>query len=81
MFLFYRLHIIHEVLLYKNFILALQNGMILREILATLLLQQGTHPKIVSERLGHQLATVSYFPQKHKPRKHSCLQGFNLILV
>ncbi|WP_242862077.1 tyrosine-type recombinase/integrase [Clostridium intestinale] len=27
--------------------------MILREILATLLLQQGTHPKIVSERLGH----------------------------
>jgi hypothetical protein len=27
--------------------------MILREILATLLLQQGTHSKIVSERLGH----------------------------
>ena len=27
--------------------------MMLREILATLLLHQGTHPKIVSERLGH----------------------------
>ncbi|MNM50631.1 Tyrosine recombinase XerD [compost metagenome] len=53
MFLFYRLHIIHEVLLYKNFILALHNGMMLRKILATLLLQQGIHPKIVSERLGH----------------------------